>query len=170
MPSSNATESDQSVSRAVLEQWMKSTLAVATKGTSSGQFPFGASVYRTNGALIVASHNTVAASKDVSEHAEVNAIRSACRLVERSVLADAWLISTAEPCPMCFATAALAGIRKIVFGAPQSVVDEAGFKSLGVSATELSPRFRPEITLVGSVLLPECNALLMNYQRDRTNR
>jgi tRNA(Arg) A34 adenosine deaminase TadA len=163
---SNETKSDDGVSASLLEHWMKATLAVANDGVADGQYPFAASIYRVDGTLITADFNTVAASGDVSEHGEVNAIRSACQKIERSEFGEVWLVSTAEPCPMCLATALIAGIRKIAYGAPQSVVDEAGFKSLGVSSVELAPQFKPTASLVGSVLLHECSSLLMNHRRD----
>lgn len=78
--------------------------------------PFGA-VIVLNGKIIAASGNSVVKDKDPTAHAEVNAIRMACRNIGSANLAGAVLYTSCECCPMCYATAYWARIDKIFFAA-----------------------------------------------------
>ena len=78
--------------------------------------PFGA-VIVLDGKIIAASGNSVVKDKDPSAHAEVNAIRQACRAINSANLAGAVLYTSCECCPMCYATAYWARIDKIFYAA-----------------------------------------------------
>lgn len=78
--------------------------------------PFGAVIMR-NGEILAASGNSVLKDSDPSAHAEVNAIRIACKKVGAPNLKGATLYTSCEPCPMCYATAYWARIDKIHFAA-----------------------------------------------------
>ena len=66
--------------------------------------PFGAVVV-LNGEVLSSSGNSVLRDNDPSAHAEVNAIRAACKKVGSPHVTGATLFSSCEPCPMCYATA-----------------------------------------------------------------
>lgn len=78
--------------------------------------PFGAVIVR-DGAVLAASGNSVLKDSDPSAHAEVNAIRIACKKVGAPNLTGATLFTSCEPCPMCYATAYWARIGKIYYAA-----------------------------------------------------
>lgn len=78
--------------------------------------PFGAVVMR-GGEILSASGNSVLKDNDPSAHAEVNAMRIACRKVGAPNLTGATLYTSCEPCPMCYATAYWARVDKIYFAA-----------------------------------------------------
>lgn len=78
--------------------------------------PFGAVVVR-NGEVLAASGNSVLRDNDPSAHAEVNAIRAACKKVGAPNLKGATLFTSCECCPMCYATAYWARIDKIYYAA-----------------------------------------------------
>lgn len=88
--------------------------------------PFGA-IITLNGKIIGRGHNTVLLSKDPTAHAEVNAIRSACRQLEDPHLTGAVLYSNFEPCPMCLAAIYWAGIRSLYFCNDRGDVEKLGF-------------------------------------------
>jgi guanine deaminase len=81
--------------------------------------PFGAVVVR-DGKVLAASGNSVVRDNDPSAHAEVNAIRIACRAVGSPNIPGAVLYSSCEPCPMCYSTAYWARISKIYYAASWS--------------------------------------------------
>lgn len=78
--------------------------------------PFGAVVVR-EGQIVAASGNSVMRDNDPSAHAEVNAIRAACRKLGSPNIHGAVLYSSCEPCPMCYSTAYWARISKIYYAA-----------------------------------------------------
>ena len=81
--------------------------------------PFGAVIVR-DGKVLAASGNSVVRDNDPSAHAEVNAIRIACRAVGSPNIPGAVLYSSCEPCPMCYSTAYWARISKIYYAASWS--------------------------------------------------
>lgn len=78
--------------------------------------PFGAVIVR-DGEVLAASGNSVLRDNDPSAHAEVNAIRLACKKVGAPNLRGATLFTSCECCPMCYATAYWARIGKIYYAA-----------------------------------------------------
>ncbi|MCY0902185.1 MAG: nucleoside deaminase [Firmicutes bacterium] len=62
--------------------------------------PFGAVVVR-QGVLVATGHNQVTALHDPTAHAEVQAIRAACRKLGHFQLTDCEIYTSCEPCPMC---------------------------------------------------------------------
>ncbi|HEV7256697.1 MAG TPA: nucleoside deaminase [Bosea sp. (in: a-proteobacteria)] len=78
--------------------------------------PFGAVVVR-DGEVLAASGNSVLRDNDPSAHAEVNAIRMACKKIGQPNLRGATLFTSCEPCPMCYATAYWARVSRIYYAA-----------------------------------------------------
>ncbi len=153
------------VTESTLKRWMRRALAAAKDGIAVGENPFGAAIYHPSGEQIAVACNTVNSTDNASAHAEVNAIALACKSLRSSNLSGLWLLSTAEPCPMCMAAAANAGIRLIAFGAIQAAVKEAGYGDLGISGRQLIEHFNEKFQVVGSVLGNECLALLLANRR-----
>lgn len=153
---------DSDIDQQQLEAWMKAALQIGYEGVSRGENAFGAGIFRPDGSTVVLQHNEARSQKDPTAHAEVRAIQQACELFSTTELDEAfWLVSTAEPCPMCLSAAALAGLRKIVFGAPQKYVEEAGYGSLGVGARELAKQFDEKMEIRGPVLEEEAKRFLL---------
>ena len=78
--------------------------------------PFGAVVV-LNGEVLAASGNSVLKDNDPSAHAEVNAMRMACKKVGSPHIKGATLFTSCEPCPMCYSTAYWARVGKIFYAA-----------------------------------------------------
>jgi guanine deaminase len=78
--------------------------------------PFGAVIVK-DGKVIAASGNSVVRDLDPTAHAEMNAIRQACRNVGSFNLSGAVLYTSCECCPMCYAAAYWARISKIFYAA-----------------------------------------------------
>lgn len=79
--------------------------------------PFGA-VIVLDGKIIASAGNSVLKDLDPTAHAEINAIRQACRQLGRFDLTGATLYTTGECCPMCYAAAYWARISKIYYAVP----------------------------------------------------
>ncbi len=77
---------------------------------------FGAVIVR-NGKVLAATGNSVLRDNDPSAHAEVNAIRAACKKVGAPNLKGATMYTSCECCPMCYATAYWARLDRIVYAA-----------------------------------------------------
>lgn len=88
--------------------------------------PFGAVVAR-DGAIVARGWNAVTSSLDPTAHAEVVAIRRACRTLGTFSLAGCVLYATCEPCPMCLAAAYWARVDRLVYAATRNDAARAGF-------------------------------------------
>lgn len=108
------------------ETYMSHAIRLAMHALHHGGGPFGAVVVR-QGELVGQGHNQVVSSADPTAHAEVMAIRDACRRLGTHVLDDCTLYTSCEPCPMCLAAVYWARIPEVVFGADRHAAAAADF-------------------------------------------
>jgi tRNA(Arg) A34 adenosine deaminase TadA len=111
-------------------------LAVESAGADGG--PFGALVV-LEGAVVGRGTNRVTAEGDPTLHAEVVAIRDACRRTGHHDLSGAVLYTSCEPCPMCFGAAWWARVERIVFAADREDAAAAGFDDAAIHADVATP-------------------------------
>ncbi len=88
--------------------------------------PFGAVVVR-DGKVIAKSANKVVAQNDPTAHAEVSAIRLACKKLKTFDLAGAIIYTSCEPCPMCLSAIYWANISTIYYGNTKKDAADVGF-------------------------------------------
>jgi guanine deaminase len=88
--------------------------------------PFGAVIVK-DGRIISRGWNEVTSSNDPTAHAEIVAIRSACRTLGTFRLDGCELYSSCEPCPMCLATVHWARLLRFYFAANREDAADAGF-------------------------------------------
>ncbi|MCL1789598.1 MAG: nucleoside deaminase [Oscillospiraceae bacterium] len=106
---------------------MKSAVDEALRGIEQGHGgPFGAVIIR-NGEVVACEHNRVLETNDPTMHAEISAIRAACRKLGRFSLHDCEIYSTCMPCPMCLSAIMWAKIPKLYYGATAADAADAGF-------------------------------------------
>ncbi len=98
------------------EFYMKKALKLAYKAGSEGEVPIGA-VIVLNGEVIASAYNKRNQSKDATSHAEILAIKKACKKLGDWRLDGAEMYVTLEPCPMCAGAIVNARIKKVYFGA-----------------------------------------------------
>ena len=146
------------------ERFMTAAISAATEGIEAGQTPFGACIVR-DGEIISADHNAVWQNTDITAHAEIQAIRNACRNLDTVNLAGCVIYSTCEPCPMCFAACHWARISKIVFGARIADAEQAGFSELTISNEQMKTLGGSGIEIVGDFLRDECAKLFEMWTR-----
>ena len=96
--------------------FMDLAMAQAQAAAARGEVPVGAVIVR-NGSLLAAAGNETRMLRDPTAHAEMLAIREACRVLAAERLSGADLYVTLEPCAMCAAAISFARIRRLYFGA-----------------------------------------------------
>ncbi|TAJ06916.1 MAG: nucleoside deaminase [Nitrospirae bacterium] len=116
-PAQGMTEQDREYMRLAIRQMRQAGVVDKTGG------PFGA-VIVCDGKVLAVAGNSVVRDHDPSAHAEVNAIREACRRLGTIDLSGSVLYSSCECCPMCYATAYWARISKIYYAAAWTDFDD----------------------------------------------
>src|SRR5215469_5474759 len=102
--------------------------------------PYGALIVNTKtGERLIRATNNVVRENDPSSHAELRAVRLACKKLKRVSLAGYTMYSTFEPCAMCMANALWAGLDRVVFGA--TIADAACYcVQVHIGAREVARR------------------------------
>ncbi len=107
--------------------FMKQAVEVGLKGLRAELGgPFGAVVVRGD-QVIGKSSNRVTSTNDPTAHAEVMAIRHACRTIGDFQLTDCVLYTSCEPCPMCLGAIYWARLKKVYYAAQQQDAANADF-------------------------------------------
>ncbi|TXL61342.1 nucleoside deaminase [Aeromicrobium terrae] len=109
-----------------IDDWLGQAIDLAVKNVSDQGGPFGAVVVR-DGEVIGEGTNRVTATLDPTAHAEVVAIRDACRRTGEFALTGAVLYASCEPCPLCLAASLWARVDHVVFAATREDAAAAGF-------------------------------------------
>lgn len=95
-------------------EFMRRAIDLSIENIDSGGGPFGAVIVR-NGKLIASGTNRVVPNNDPTAHAEVVAIRNACRELETFDLSGCTVYTSCEPCPMCLSALYWAGVERICY-------------------------------------------------------
>lgn len=106
--------------------FMRRAIALAIENVRSDGGPFGAIVVK-NGAIVAEGVNRVTAENDPTAHAEVVAIREACRALGNFQLSGCDLYTTCEPCPMCLGAIYWARPARVFYGGSAADAAAAGF-------------------------------------------
>lgn len=107
-------------------EYMRLAAKISYDNIDRGGGPFGAVVVRYN-EIIATGVNSVTLDNDPTAHAEVNAIRSACRHLNTFKLEGCTVYSSCEPCPMCLSALYWAGVKKIYYGNTKEDADAIDF-------------------------------------------
>ncbi|HMG03389.1 MAG TPA: nucleoside deaminase [Edaphobacter sp.] len=108
-------------------EFMRRAIELATENVVSGRGgPFGAVIVR-DGAVIATGVNRVTATNDPTAHAEVTAIREACRVLGDFSLPGCVMYTSCEPCPMCLAAIYWARMERIFYSGTAADAAAAGF-------------------------------------------
>ena len=96
---------------------MREALREAEAAAARGEVPVGAVITDAQGRIIARAGNRVLELRDPTAHAELLAIRAACRALGSERLVGCDLFVTLEPCAMCAAAISFARIRRLYFAA-----------------------------------------------------
>lgn len=108
------------------QEYMQLAAKLSIDNINNGGGPFGAVIER-DGEIISTGVNTVTNDNDPTAHAEVNAIRAACRKLSTFQLKGCTIYSSCEPCPMCLSALYWAGIKKVYYGNTKEDAEEIDF-------------------------------------------
>ena len=109
------------------KEFMKEAIRIALDNVKDGTGgPFGAVVVR-DGKIIATSGNTVVPDNDPTAHAEVNAIRKACKQLDSFQLKGCDIYSSCEPCPMCLGAIYWARPDHLYYASTKEDAADGGF-------------------------------------------
>lgn len=106
---------------------MKYACDLATENIINGNGPFGCIVTDIEGNIISTGVNRVTIDNDPTLHAEIVAIKNACKIKNTYILNDCIIYSSCEPCPMCLSAIYWSRIKKVFYGNTRKDAKEINF-------------------------------------------
>ena len=144
------------------ERFMDLAIAEAKKAGVSGEVPVGA-VIVSEGIVIARNFNRPVFLNDPTAHAEIGAIRDACREQGNYRLSNATMYSTVEPCIMCAGAMVHARLARLVFGSPDPKTGSAG----SIYNVLTDPRLNHRVEVISGIREDECAFLLRDFFQQR---
>ncbi|MBQ9035923.1 MAG: tRNA adenosine(34) deaminase TadA [Erysipelotrichaceae bacterium] len=145
--------------------YMREAIKQAKKAEQIDDVPVGA-VIVLDGKIIARGYNKRTRNEQTADHAEMIAIRKACKKVGSWRLEDCTMYVTLEPCPMCAGAIFQSRIKRVVFGASDLKAGALGSKMDLFSIEGLN--HYPEIE--GGILEEECSQLLKQFFKKLRNK
>lgn len=139
------------------DRFMLEAIKEAKLAASEGEVPVGTVIVK-DGEIIASARNNREATGDATGHAELLAIREACRVLGGWHLEKCELYVTLEPCPMCMGAIINSRIGKVIFGAKDAKAGACG-SVLDMRSYPLN--HKPEVK--GGVMKDECAAVLKDF-------
>ncbi|NLC68898.1 MAG: nucleoside deaminase [Clostridiaceae bacterium] len=137
---------------------MKEAYKEALKAYGKEEVPIGAVIVKDN-RVIARAHNERESRKDATLHAEISAIKKACKKLGTWRLNDCDMYVTLEPCVMCAGALIQARIRTVFIGAADP---KAGAVGSVINVTNVE-KFNHRINVVYGVLEEECSLILKKF-------
>ncbi len=141
-----------------MEKYMACAYELAQKAYKKDEVPVGAVVVYNN-KIIAKGYNKRQKTQDATNHAEVIAIKKACKKLKTFRLNDCQLYVTLEPCVMCAGAIINARIGKVIFGAFDKKFGCCGslYNLLG------DKKFNHHPEVMGGVMEQECSKILTDF-------
>lgn len=112
-----------------MNEYMKLAIENAKNGINNGEGgPFGAIITDDGGNIISVGNNKVIKNNDPTAHAEIVAIREACKKLNKYDLSNYILYTSCEPCPMCLSAIIWANIKEVYYGCTKEDAASIGFR------------------------------------------
>lgn len=147
------------------ETFMRAAIASAYEGIASHHGgPFGACITH-QGRIVALAHNTVLSEHDPTCHAEMNAIRLACRTLNTHLLHHTTLYTTAEPCPMCLSAIYWARIPEVHVGTSILCAAKYGFDDANFYSELLQPQHLRSIRFHSDLLSEDCEKVFQQWKK-----
>lgn len=144
------------------EYYMKLALKQAMKAKQKDEVPVGAVIVKDD-VVIARGYNLRESSFDPTSHAEINAIRKACKKMKSWRLEGATIYVTVEPCSMCAGAILWTRIKRVVYGAKDL---KGGALGTTYNLYEIKNlNHYPEIT--SGVLKDECSSLISDFFKEK---
>ncbi len=156
-----AAEAAAKEARRADEAFMKEAVRQAQKAAAIGDVPIGCVIVK-EGRIISRGYNRRNADKTVLSHAEITAIKRACKKEGDWRLEDCTLYVTLEPCPMCAGAIVQARIPRVVIGSMNAKAGCAG----SVLNILKEPGFNHQVKVETGILGEECSCLMTDFFRE----
>lgn len=149
-----------------MDKFMKIAQEYAEYGSRHNEGgPFGAVITDKQGNIIAKANNTVLKNNDPTEHAEMNAIREACKKLGTYDLGDYILYTSCEPCPMCLSAIIWSNIKEVYFACTRKDAGEIGFRD--DSIYEYLEGKKEELIKLKQIDREECISLFQEYEKNK---
>ncbi|MDY0040214.1 MAG: tRNA adenosine(34) deaminase TadA [Desulforhabdus sp.] len=145
------------------DYFMGLALIEAQKAQARLEVPVGAVLVDSVGKVLAEAHNAPIGLLDPTAHAEILALRHACRALQNYRLPGAILYVTLEPCAMCLGAMLQARVDTLVFGAIDA---KSGTAGTVMDLTNV-PSFNHYIKVISGVRAEECALLLRRFFQER---
>ena len=146
------------------QEYMQKALELAKLSTEHDEIPVGCLIVNSaTGEIIASTHNLSQHSEDATAHAEILAIREACRKLNQNRLWDMDMYVTLEPCTMCAAAISFARIKNLYFGAYD---EKGGAVANGIKFYEQKTcHHKPNV--IGGILGQDCSKILKDFFKNK---
>ena len=148
-----------------MNKYMNIALATARKAYDLGEVPVGAVIVK-NGEIIANCHNLSERENDATAHAEMLAIKEACKKLNEKYLTDCEMYVTLEPCAMCTGAIINSRIKRLYIGAPDKKTGCCGSKLDLISGNYFN--HMPEV--YHGIMEDECSRLVTNFFENLRNK
>ena len=138
--------------------YMQEALREARRALEKGEIPIGAVVVSPRGDIIGRGHNLTETLRDVTAHAEMQALTAAADAMGGKYLTDCTLYVTVEPCVMCAGALGWAQLPRLVYGCRD---EKRGFVGFAPKA------LHPKAVMTGGILEEECRQLMQDFFRQK---
>jgi len=129
------------------QKYIRRAIELAAENIETGGGPFGAVIVK-EGKVIAEGVNHVTVHNDPTAHAEVEAIRSAGRILENFDLSGCAIYASCEPCPMCLSAIYWSRISEVYFAGDRVDAEQAGFDDSLIYDEISKPQERRKIRMV----------------------
>ena len=146
------------------KKFMEQAISLAKKAQKRDEVPVGAVVVK-DGKVIAKAFNKREKSRDATAHAEIIAIRKACKKMKDFRLLGCDIYVSLEPCVMCLGAILNARLDNLFFGAYNNKQD-------AISSTDLAKiaGLNHNINIKGGIMQKECSAIVSDYFRSKRNK
>ena len=144
-----------------MKEYFDYATMVANKGVLNKEGgPFGAVIVK-NGEIVGIGNNKVLLNNDPTAHAEITAIRDACKNLNTYDLTSCMIYSTSEPCPMCLSAIIWSNIKEVYYATTRLEVAKIGFRD-NLIYDYLENKNKDVIKVI-KIENKDCKELLNNY-------
>ncbi len=148
------------------QEGMKEALKEAVKALKSGEIPIGAVICDDKNNIVARAYNMREINFDATAHAEVIAIREACKKIQNWRLKNFTLYVTVEPCPMCAGALYMSRIKRLVYG----TTDWRAGGCESVFNIVNNPWLNHQIEVRAGVLEDECSLIIKKFFAEKRQR
>lgn len=143
---------------------LRHAIRLSESARARGNRPFGAVLVSAGGRVLAEAETAAETDRDLTSHAETNALRAASKRASAEEIAGATMYASGEPCPMCAGAILHLGVRRVVFGInwqmnrPFLSAALGTTMRLGVSCRDIFRLAPAPIEVIGPLLEDEARA------------